>query len=90
MFRLPRLPGAFRFVNSSRYHLALMTQQFAESMTPGGIVLDAGAGDAPYKSLFSHMRYESADFGKLDKEYTDLTYVCDFCEHIPVEDGRFD
>lgn len=58
-------------------------------MTPGGRVLDAGAGQAPYKKYFQHLQYESADFEKVDKPYAKSTYVCDLCEHIPVEDGRF-
>ncbi len=53
-------------------------------------MLDAGAGEAPYKHLFSHVLYESADFEQVNKPYAKSTYVCDLCEHIPVEDGRFD
>jgi SAM-dependent methyltransferase len=52
-------------------------------------VLDAGAGDAPYRSLFQHARYESADFQQVDKRYAPANHVCDLTE-IPVEDGRFD
>ena len=40
--------------------------------------------------LFQHVRYESADFEQVDKPYAKSTYVCDLCERIPVEDGRFD
>lgn len=53
-------------------------------------MLDAGAGDAPYKDLFSHVQYESADFEQSNRPYGKSTYVCNLCEHIPVEDGRFD
>jgi SAM-dependent methyltransferase len=54
----------------------------------GALVLDAGAGTAPYAGLFSHATYESADFEKLDKAYAS-TYVCDLAA-IPVEDARYD
>lgn len=57
-------------------------------MPAGALVLDAGAGTAPYAELFSHARYESADFEKLEKEYAS-TYVCDLGA-IPVEDARYD
>ena len=75
--------------NSSRYRLWQENSDFAASVPNGALVLDAGAGDAPYKSLFQHARYESADFGRVDKRYAPTTYVCDL-KSIPVEDGRFD
>lgn len=53
------------------------------------LVLDAGAGKAPYRELFAHARYETADVALLDRRYGDLTYVCDLSD-MPVEDGRFD
>ena len=52
-------------------------------------MLDAGAGDAPYRNEFSHTRYESADFHQVDKIYAQSTYVCDLAA-IPVEDARFE
>jgi SAM-dependent methyltransferase len=56
---------------------------------PGSIVLDAGAGEQPYRDLFSHCQYEAADFEQVDKPYAISTYKCDL-EAIPVEDARFD
>lgn len=53
-------------------------------------VLDAGAGEAPYRELFDHVTYETADFAQVAKPYTPgLTYICDLAA-IPVEDGRYD
>ena len=75
--------------NSSRYRLQVESVAFASMVPNGALVLDAGAGDAPYKSLFQHTQYESADFEKVDKEYAASTYVCDL-KSIPVEDCRFD
>jgi SAM-dependent methyltransferase len=75
--------------NSSRYRLLEENTVFASHVPKGALVLDAGSGDAPYKSLFQHARYESADFEKVDKEYATSTYVCDL-SNIPVEDCRFD
>src|SRR5262245_29656324 len=76
-------------VNSSRQRLLLENKAFADSIPAGALVLDAGAGDAPYKPLLAHTRYESADFELVDKRYARSTYVCDL-SHIPVEDSRFD
>ncbi len=79
-----------RFVtNSSRVHLANYNREFAKLVPPGALVLDAGAGEGPYKELFAHARYESADFEQVDKKYARSTYVCDLAR-IPVENERFD
>ena len=75
--------------NSSRARLWLENAAFASGIPPGSIVLDAGSGLAPYKSLFDHTRYESADFGQVQKKYAPPAYVCDL-RTIPVDDARFD
>jgi|SRR5215217_906281 len=76
--------------SSSRAHLRAFAREASESIPPGSLVLDAGAGEAPYAPLFAQHRYETADFAAVDKAYADrLTYVCDLSS-IPVEDGRFD
>jgi SAM-dependent methyltransferase len=62
---------------------------FARSLDEGSRVLDAGAGDQPYRSLFAHCVYETADFELVEKSYARSTYVCDLGA-IPVADGRFD
>jgi SAM-dependent methyltransferase len=78
-----------RGFNSSRERLLQENRRFAASVPAGAYVLDAGAGEAPYRHLFAHAHYESADFGKVDKPYLEQTYICDLAR-IPVEDGRFD
>jgi SAM-dependent methyltransferase len=75
--------------NSSRQRLWEENAAFAEMVPNGALVLDAGAGTAPFRSLFKHARYETADFEKIDKLYSPSTYVCSL-ESIPVEDARFD
>lgn len=76
--------------NSSRSHLEAWLQQAAAQGSGKDFrVLDAGAGDAPYKHLFDHVSYESADFGAIDKPYSDLTYSCELSA-IPTEGARYD
>jgi SAM-dependent methyltransferase len=75
--------------NSSRVRLYWENESFARLIPPGSMVLDAGAGNAPYKHLVLHANYESADFEKVDREYARSTYVCDL-KDIPVEDARYD
>lgn len=76
-------------VNSSRHYLAQFAQAAGQSVPAGALVLDAGAGSCPYKPYFAHTQYESADFCQLERQYGQITYVCDLTQ-IPVEDGRFD
>jgi SAM-dependent methyltransferase len=76
-------------VNSSRVWLDRCNREFASDIPPGSLVLDAAAGGQPYRKLFDHARYESADFEKADKKYGITTYVCDL-RSIPVEGDRFD
>jgi SAM-dependent methyltransferase len=75
--------------NSSRTWLRRENELFATTIQPGSTVLDAGAGHQPFRDLFAHCIYETADFEKVDKKYAKSTYVCDLAE-IPVADGRFD
>jgi SAM-dependent methyltransferase len=76
-------------VNSSRVYLENFVMEAAKSLTSESIVLDAGAGLCPYKAFFSHVKYESADFCQVNKEYAPIDYVCDLTA-IPVEDNKYD
>lgn len=84
-----RTDGVRWLRNSSRVHLRRRNEEFAATVRPGALVLDAGAGSAPYRDLFEHASYETADFEMVDKAYRPSTYVCDLAS-IPVEDERFD
>ena len=80
---------AFIHFNSSRYRIDQEVLQFSRGIKSGALVLDAGAGIAPYRQLFSHTNYETADFEQVQKQYTPSTYVCDL-KSIPVENERYD
>ena len=76
--------------NSSREYLYRFLSRAADEVRPGQLVLDAGAGRAPYRKLFDQARYETADFMAVKKKkYKEPDYVCDLAQ-IPVEDDRFD
>jgi ubiquinone/menaquinone biosynthesis C-methylase UbiE len=76
--------------NSSRTYLHGFLARAGQVVQPGELVLDAGAGQAPYRRLFSHASYETADFLAVKgKRYAEPTYTCDVAE-IPVADERFD
>ena len=76
--------------NSSRTYLHRFLERAGSAVQPGQLVLDAGSGRAPYRDLFAHARYETADFVAVKgKKYAEQDYVCDLAA-IPVEDARFD
>jgi SAM-dependent methyltransferase len=77
--------------NPSRHRLRQFVRKAAgQGDGKGFMVLDAGAGRAPYRPLFDHVTYETADFGAAyETAPAGLDYVCDLTE-IPVEDGRYD
>ncbi|GAA4535430.1 hypothetical protein GCM10023161_08950 [Mycobacterium paraffinicum] len=52
-------------------------------------VLDAGAGIAPYRKHFEHVTYETADFGAVDKEYSQLDHICRL-EELPMANETYD
>ena len=87
---MPNPPVYAAAGNSSRAYLHRFLTRAGQEVQPGQLVLDAGSGRAPYRDLFAHARYETADFLAVKgKNYTEHDYVCDLAD-IPVEDARFD
>ena len=76
-------------INPSRFHLSNFLLKAAKSIPHGAQVLDAGAGDCKYQPLFSHTMYDATDFLKVDKEYGDMTFICDLTS-IPVKMKVYD
>lgn len=75
---------------TSNYHLETFARRAAQSLPAGARMLDAGAGDSPYRQLFAHAQYEAADICKRDQHgYAHVQHICDLSA-IPVEDARFD
>lgn len=61
----------------------------AQGTSDNALVLDAGAGEGFYRPLFRHARYHAADFGKVEKTYGQLSYICDLA-NIPVSNAAYD
>jgi SAM-dependent methyltransferase len=76
-------------LNTSRYWLNEWIRSNARRLTGEVIVLDAGAGEAPYRNHFAHVEYRTADFAAVDKVYGEIDYICDLSS-IPVPDSTFD
>ncbi len=76
-------------INSSRWYLEQWITELAASIPAGSRVLDAGAGRCPYRRLFSHVEYQTADFCQVDKEYGQIDFVCNL-ETIPAASEQYD
>jgi SAM-dependent methyltransferase len=86
MFELLKKPWK---VNSSRKYLADFARRAAGSIPDGSLVLDAGAGDSPYKAYFIRKRYHATDLGVVEKGYGQLSFICDLKE-IPISRDCYD
>jgi len=76
-------------VNSSRKYLFDFAQRAAASLPNAAWVLDAGAGDCPYKSSFTQFRYDATDLCQVEKSYGKLSYLCDL-KNVPVPSNCYD
>jgi SAM-dependent methyltransferase len=83
------------FVDEARYEretILAFLRASASRLAPGSDVLDAGSGSAPYRELFEHCRYLTADFTEAyDHGWADSPpdIVCDLSS-IPLPDETLD
>jgi SAM-dependent methyltransferase len=68
--------------------LALM-REAAAALPAGSDVLDAGAGNAPYRELFAHCRYVTADWSSSPHEGAARVDIQASLDDLPVADGSF-
>ena len=76
-------------VNSSRVYLERFVHAAAASVPDGSLVLDAGAGNCQYRTLFAGKHYQSTDLCQTDMSYGKLTYVCNLVS-IPMKNNVYD
>ena len=79
-----------RWVQHFEASIELSVAEFAQSLSPGARVLDAGAGEGNYKSHFSKYRYCGLDLavGDAQWDYTRLDVLGDL-SRLPFKDGTF-
>jgi SAM-dependent methyltransferase len=72
------------------YPIESFARRAAQATPPGARILDAGAGDSPYREFFTHAHYEAADVCvRPEHAYAAVDYVCELSA-IPVDDERYD
>jgi SAM-dependent methyltransferase len=66
-------------------------RRFADSLQPGSLMLDAGAGESRHGAMFAKHQYVAVDLAVGDAQwnYTQLDAVADLCA-LPFRDGSFD
>jgi SAM-dependent methyltransferase len=90
---MPTSPELRTFVRESPIHraaLAAAVQRSAATLAAGSRVLDAGAGNAPYRALFAHCEYRTQDWtASVHPGARDADFVADL-HALPIEDATFD
>lgn len=86
-------PALSGFVSQSpiqRTPIACAVAEVAAGLPAGTRVLDAGAGEAPYRELFAHCAYTTHDWpGTVHAGATGADIVADIHE-LPIDDASFD
>jgi SAM-dependent methyltransferase len=86
----PRLRAFVEEVPEERRSLFAFVTATASALPPGARVLDAGAGEAPYRELFEHCEYVTADWENSPHEGARAADLIGSLEALPVEDASFD
>lgn len=95
---LDRFPAPDEVVNVAAHIRDSWVKEKAASLARGARVLDVGAGEGQYRTLFSHCYYKTQDFAQYQGtskgplvenwKYGSIDYVSDITA-IPVPDGAF-
>jgi SAM-dependent methyltransferase len=91
--RLPVSEALRGFVAEQPYERGPILQfvlEAAAAVEPGRLVLDVGAGDAPYRELFSHAVYTTVDWEHSQHEGALESDIVASAEALPIEDESCD
>ena len=89
----PLSPGLRAFVDEmpeERDSLLAFVSSVGSRLTPGTRLLDAGAGNAPYRELFAHCDYVTADWENSPHEHGTAVDIIGSLHDLPVADASFD
>jgi SAM-dependent methyltransferase len=73
-----------------RRSIVAFVREVAESLPAGAVVLDVGAGDAPYRELFEHCKYLTNDWEGSEHEQAGESDIIASADSLPLEDGSVD
>jgi SAM-dependent methyltransferase len=88
--RKARLPlWLRRRIEVERHGISQFIEEASRELPTGSWVLDAGAGDGRFRSLFQGKAYISLDLPRSEKEYGDLDLIADL-HHLPIRENALD
>lgn len=75
----------------ARWYVTCFVKNVAQKLPKGSAILDAGAGECVYKSLFAHCEYRAIDLavGESRWNYSNLDFVGPLHD-MPIDDSTFD
>jgi len=86
----PHLRSFVEELPEERRSLLEFVRDAASALPEGTRVLDAGAGAAPYRELFGHCEYVTADWANSPHPTALACDIVGSLEALPIEDGSFD
>jgi SAM-dependent methyltransferase len=86
----PALADFVAQLPEERASLLTFVADVAGQLAPGTRLLDAGAGDAPYRELFAHCDYVTADWTNSPHEQAHSSDITASLYALPVGDASFD
>jgi SAM-dependent methyltransferase len=67
-----------------------LVREVARELPSGAIVLDVGAGDAPYRELFEHTNYRTLEWHASEHEGAEGADILASADAVPVDDESCD
>ena len=86
----PQLRAFIDELPEERNSLLAFVSTLAPGLPAGTRILDAGAGNAPYRELFAHCDYVTADWANSPHEQAAAADICGSLEALPIGAGSFD
>lgn len=86
----PRLAAFVAASPLDRQPILAFMQTAAAAIAPGAAVLDAGAGEAPYRELFAHCDYRTSDWSNSVHEGAQAADFVASLDALPIPDRSFD
>jgi SAM-dependent methyltransferase len=78
-----------RMLNPDRRAIELFMLSASFKIKKDALILDAGAGPAPYKFFFTHTKYESTDFSHSPYKNNKIDFTCNL-QKIPKPKNNYD
>lgn len=86
----PRLRSFVKEAPLERAAVVALMEEASARLAPASRVLDAGAGESPYRELFAHCEYTTADWSASVHPGARAADIIASLDSLPVEDASFE